>query len=225
MAKNRVFTDQELKEMGARTGDAAIQAVDAGDKERAKRLIARMSKEFQWLHDIYVNWVADLMDHIYREEGEDALYQAMRRVVAGYAGPLAEAYSRADFRRQVIMAATGLRAHLEELVIEEDDEKVTIMMKPCRSGQRLVDSGAYGPPRNLARLKAHLMTYGTPEFPVYCAHSPVQEIISIEKIGRPTFPCIPAEPIGNGLCKYLIYKDPKAIPEQIYTRVGKKKPE
>ena len=36
MEKNRVFTDQELKEMGVRTRDAATKAVEAGDKEKAK---------------------------------------------------------------------------------------------------------------------------------------------------------------------------------------------
>ncbi|MDO8490728.1 MAG: hypothetical protein Q7T04_01775 [Dehalococcoidia bacterium] len=224
MAKNRVFTDQELKELSTRTMDAAVQAVEAGDKEKAKKLITRMSKEFQGIHDLYMNWAADLMDYIYTHNGEDALYQAMRKVVESYMGPLAEAYGKADFKRQVTMAAAGLRAHLEALEIEEDDEKVSIKMKPCGSGQRLMESGAYDSPRKLSRLKAHPMTWGLPDFPIYCAHSPIQEMVGIERIGRPAFACIPSEPMAKESCRFLIYKDPDAIPEQLYTRVGKKKP-
>lgn len=224
MAKNRVFTEQELKEMGTRTADAASQAVEAGEKEKAQKLINRMAKEFQGMHDLYMNWAADLMDYIYTHHGEEALYQAMRGVVNNYMAPLAEAYGKADFKRQVTMATAGLRGHLAPLEIEEDDEKVTIKMNPCGSGQRLVESGAYEAPRKLSRLKPHPMTWGLPDFPIYCAHSPIQEMIGIEKIGRPAFACIPSEPMAKESCKFIIYKDPKAIPEQIYTRVGKKKP-
>lgn len=224
MATNRVFTDAELKEMSVSTRDAAIQAVDAGDKEKAKKLITRMSREFQGIHDLYMNWAADLMDYVYTHDGEDALYQAMRKVVGTYLGPLIDAYDKADFKRQVQMLASGLRAHLESLEVEEDDEKVTVKMKPCGSGQRLLESGAYEAPRKLSRIKAHPMTWGLPNFPIYCAHSPIQEIIAIEKIGRPVFSCLPAEPMASQSCRFVIYKEPKAIPEQVYTRLGKKKP-
>jgi hypothetical protein len=42
MSKKRVFTDEELQEMGTRTLDLVMAAIDAGDKEKAKELAAKM---------------------------------------------------------------------------------------------------------------------------------------------------------------------------------------
>ena len=61
---NRVFTDEELKEMGALTLDLLNHAIEAGDKEEAKRLAKHMYRESLQMHDMYVDWVAGLMDHI-----------------------------------------------------------------------------------------------------------------------------------------------------------------
>jgi hypothetical protein len=35
VAKNRIFTDKELEEMGRRTLDVLLEAIDAGDKAGA----------------------------------------------------------------------------------------------------------------------------------------------------------------------------------------------
>ena len=45
----RVFTDKELEEMGKRTLDLLLEAIDSGDKERARNLAQRMYKEFNHL--------------------------------------------------------------------------------------------------------------------------------------------------------------------------------
>lgn len=224
MEKNRVFTEEELKEMGRRTMDSALEALEAGDKEKAKKLVKRMHREFESLHDLYLHWVADLMDHIYVRDGESALYEALRRAVSSYMAPLMEHYTKANFRRRVEMLVSGLRAHLQNVIIEEDDEKVCIKGDPCGSGQRLFQSGAYEPPRNLSRMRPHVMTWGLANFPIYCAHSPIQEMVSIEKIGYPVFVTLPADEMAKDSCRMCIYKDPKSIPDEIYKRVGMEKP-
>ena len=78
MDKNRVFTDEELKEMGALTLDLILEAISADDKDKAKELCNRMYQEFQFLHDAYMFWVSGLLTHIYRRYGVDALEQAER---------------------------------------------------------------------------------------------------------------------------------------------------
>ena len=78
MDKNRVFTDEELKEMGTRTLDLVIEAIDSGNKDKAKELCHRMYQEFQFLHDAYMFWVSGLLTHIYHRYGIDALEQAER---------------------------------------------------------------------------------------------------------------------------------------------------
>ena len=52
---NRVFTQEELEEMGKRTIDLLTEAIEAGDKERAKKLAGRMYREFSAMHDLYVD--------------------------------------------------------------------------------------------------------------------------------------------------------------------------
>jgi len=39
MSKQRIFTEQELTEMGTRTLDLVLEAIDAGDKKKAKELV------------------------------------------------------------------------------------------------------------------------------------------------------------------------------------------
>ena len=76
MSEKRVFTDEELKEMGIPTLDLAIGAIDRGDKEEAKKLAKRMKKEFNHLHDGYMVWVTGLLSYIYRNYGMDAVEEA-----------------------------------------------------------------------------------------------------------------------------------------------------
>ena len=41
MKKDRVFTEADLQEMGRRTLDVLLEAIDADDKEKAKELAKR----------------------------------------------------------------------------------------------------------------------------------------------------------------------------------------
>jgi len=221
---NRVFTQKELEEIGKRTVDLLTQAIEAGDKERANKLARRMYGEFSSMHDLYVDWAAGFMDYIYTNYGEDALYQALRKVVSASTGPAVDA-KKVDFRRRVQGLASVLRGHLEPMKVEEDDAKVCITMETCGSGQRLVQRGAYGPPRNLTRIqKPHAMTWGMSDFPVYCTHAPVLEILSIEQLGYPANVIFPSQKVAEESCKYCVYKNVEDIPEEVYTRVGKQKP-
>jgi hypothetical protein len=221
MAK-RVFTDAELKELGARTIDLLKQAIAAGDQKKAGQMADRWLMESQAIHDLYLHWIASLMSYIYTRSGEDALYQAMREFyeACGMPDP-----SEGDFRSNVEGVAMVLRAHLVPLKVEEDDEKVTVTMQPCGSGEKLLKTGKYAPPYNFAMIqKPHPMTWGKTNFPSYCVHAPIMEIMSIEKYGYTMSPCVPAENVAESSCRHRIYKNPADIPEDVYTRVGMKKP-
>jgi len=230
---NRVFTNEELEEMGTRTIDLLTNAIDEGDSEQAKRIAARMYGELSAMHDLYVDWTAGFMDYIYQNDGEDALYQALRQVIGvprakkktgeKSTAPTANTGETA-FRRQVLRLVNGLRGHLQPLKVEEDDEKVCVTMEPCGSGQRLLEQGAYGPPRNLTMIqKAHPITWGLTDFPVYCTHAPVMEILGIEALGYPNTVAIPADKVATKACTYRIYKKVEDIPEEFFHRVGKQR--
>jgi hypothetical protein len=194
-----------------------------------------MYDEFKIMHDLYLEWTAGLMDHIYKSGGEDALYQAFRQVVGAPRGnkgtTLKPAETETDakdaaFRRRVLAGIKLVRGHLQPLKVEEDDEKVCVTMEPCGSGQQLLERGDYGPPRNLTMIqKPHPITWGLSDFPVYCTHAPILEILSIEAVGYPTSVAIPAEKVATKACTYRIYKNPDAIPEEFFSRVGKSREE
>jgi len=224
MAKARVFTKKELKEMATQPMAVALEAVEAGDKEKAKEYIKRMHDDAQRIVDSYLNWVADLMDYIYVNYGEEVFEKAMRLHFERSEGKRAQAYDKMDFRTRIQTHAALLRTLLQKMEIEEDDEKVTIKMNPCGSGQRLLESGAYDPPRSLSRMRPHRLTWSRPNFPIYCSHGALQEIISIEKVGYPTYLRFIPEEVGTEPCRFCYYKDPRDIPEEVYKRVGMKKP-
>ena len=221
---NRVFTEEELEEMGKRTVDVLTEAIEAGDKERAKKLASRMYREFSSMHDLYVGWTARFMDYIYSNYGEDVLYEALRKVIGVSVKSMVDV-RQVDFRHRVQAVAASLRGHLQPMKVEEDDEKVCITMEPCGSGQRLMQRGVYGPPHNLARIPtAHAMTWGMSDFPVYCTHCPVLEILSIEQLGYLANVTFPSQKVAEKPCKFCIYKNVEDVPEELYARVGKQKP-
>lgn len=221
----RLFSQQELQELGKRTVDLIQEAVDKGDSGRAKGLARRMYKEFLSMHDVYLNWTTALLSFVGKRYGNEALLEALKESMASWRGQLSDSYSQQDLRRQVEMYAAGLRGHLQPLRIEEDDEKVTICMEPCGSGGRLLSNGAYGPPRDFLKIRgAYPWTLGREDFPVYCAHCPLGDIIPIEQGVLPWAFHEPSQKLGEEPCRMVIYKDPRAIPAEVYQRAGREKP-
>ncbi len=226
MDTTRIFTEQELEEMGARTLDLVLEAIDAGDKEKAKALANRMYREFNHLHDGYGIWVSGLLTYIYREMGIEAVERAEREAHTMEAKTVFKPSGKTDLRSRVKGLAGALRGHLQPITIVEDDEKISLTMQPCGSGERILQRGAYGPEVGLATIKdPHRITWGMKNFPIYCVHCPVMEMLEIESAGNFGACHIVAEPIRHGSCRFVIYKDPKDIPEELYTRIGKTKPE
>ena len=225
MSTQRIFTEAELKEMGARTRDLIDDAIDKGELEKAKRLSHRMYAESLYIHDLYLDWSASLLSYIYDHFGDEVLYDALKQSCTPFWKPVCEMFEKEkDFRRKVEMFAMALRGHLQPLEFEEDDEKVCITCRPCGSGERLIREGAYGPPKNFSMVKKpQLITYGKADFPVYCTHEPILEILSMEWSGYPTIVFYCADDMRAGGCRFCFYKHLEAIPEVAYTKLGKKK--
>lgn len=225
MKKKRVFTEKELKEMGTRTLDLVLEAIDSGNKEKARELARRMYREFNYLHDGYGIWVTGLQTYIYEKLGIDALEEAERRAHTIEAKIVFKPSEKTDFRSRVEHMVSGLRGHLQPIEIEEDDEKVSITMKPCGSGERIIQKGGYNPEIGLAMVKEpHRITWGMKDFPMYCVHCPVMEALEIERSGNFAAVHFVTDPIGKESCRFVFYKDPERIPEELYNRIGKKKP-
>jgi hypothetical protein len=225
MSGNRIFTDQELKEMGRRTLDVVFETIDAGDKEKAKELAERMYKEFNYLHDGYMFWVTGLLTHIYKKYGIEAVEEAERFTHTIEAKAVFKPPEKTDIRSLVEHLVSGLRGHLQPVTITEDGKKICLTMQPCGSGERIIQKGGYTPEIGLAKVTdPHRITWGMKDFPIYCVHCPVMEMLQIESTGKFGATHIVSEPITHGSCKFTFYKDPADIPEEFYTRIGKKRP-
>ena len=225
MTGKRIFTDEELQEMGARNLDLVLEAIDAGDKDRAKALAARMQREYQHLHDGYMFWVTGLQSYIYRKLGVEALEEAEREAHTAEAKVVFLPPEKTDLRSRVEHMASGLRGHMQPITIVETDKTISLSMKPCGSGERLIQKGAYGPEVGLAKVEGpNRITWGMKELPIYCVHCPVMEALEFENTGDLGAVHVVTEPLYQGGCEFVFYKDPADRPEDFYTRIGKTKP-
>jgi hypothetical protein len=97
-------------------------------------------------------------------------------------------------------------------------------MKPCGSGERIIEKGGYE--AGLARVKEpHRITWGMKDFPIYCVHCPVMEMLDMENTGDLQMVHLVSDPMRHGFCHFALYKDQKSIPENCYERLGKQKPQ
>jgi len=171
-------------------------------------------------------WVTGLLTFIYKNYGIEAVERAEREAHTAEAKVVFKPPEKTDLRSLVEHMASGLRGHMQPIRIVEDDEKVSLTMLPCGSGERLIQKGAYTPEVGLARVEEpHRITWGKEGFPIYCVHCPVMETLSMERTGNLGMVHIVKDPIQHGSCQFVFYKDPANIPEEYYTRIGKNKPE
>jgi hypothetical protein len=224
MAKTRVLSDRELEELSGTTLGKALEAIEAGDKKKARALAIRAQKEYNYLHDGYFTWASGLLTYIYNHWGVDEVEKAERFAHGIEAKLVFKPAKKTDVRSRVEHMAKGLQGHMQPVTVEEDDDKFTLSMHPCGSGQRLIEMGGYK--AGLAKIKeAHNITWQHTDFPIYCVHCPVMELLNIDATGG-HLGVVRDEsyPIESGLCRFVIYKNPDDIPEKYYTRIGKTKP-
>ncbi len=225
MSESRIFTDQEIKEMGTPTLDVLLEAIEAGNKTRASELALRMQEEFRHLHDGYMFWVSGLQSYIYRRCGVDALEEAEREAHTTEAKVVFKPPEKTDIRSRVEHLAAGLRGHMQPISIVETEDRVSLSMKPCGSGERLIQMQGYSPNVGLAKIKEpHRITWGMTDLPIYCVHCPVMEALEFESTGNVGSVHVVTPPLGHGACEFVFFKNPQEIPEEFYARIGKKKP-
>lgn len=226
--KNRIFTEEELKEFGKSKLDRINEMIDSGDAYHAKELVKDLYDGFTFLHDGYMCWISGLLTYIYENYGIDEVQKAERRA-HGLEGRIAfpPLDPNMTFRQVVEHTVHALHGHVyQPMTVEEDDEKVTITVNPCGSGGRLIQMGAYEDGLMAILKEKHEITWGNGNLPIYCTHCPVTEALEIEGTGdfRWVHPATNPDGSCGPECKYLLYKDKSDIDESYYTRIGKTKP-
>ena len=223
MGEARVFTDAELTHLAKPRLTLAKEAIQRGDKEGAEKMVQAIYDEFMVAHDLFRDWIADLLSEIGRQFGDEKLHEIMVKTVGNYMKPLKE-LSKQGFKAFVEATATIWRAHFSEFELREDGEKVTFILKPCGTGGRQLRDGKYLPPLNLLRVKsAQVMTGQSKECPVYCAHCvSMTEFMLDEKMD---YVYVVEVEDGKNNAEHLfhIYKDPSKVPNHVYTKLGRGK--
>lgn len=207
MSDERLFTDEELEAMGARTLDVLQEAIESGDKEAAGKLAKRMYAEFSGMHDLYRDWLTHTLSIIGRRWGDESVGEVLEETVSAYAKRFEDRYKGKSLKRNVQILAAGLRGHLQPLKIEEDDEKIVITPMPCGSGGRQNIDGLYDGPNGFLRVKGPCeWTFGRTDFPVYCAHCHFQNLNPMIPGTEDTDKLEPSENLGQQPCVSYIYK-------------------
>lgn len=229
MASNRMFSDSDLEELGTQTVELLKAAIAAGDKDKATQLAQKMYDEALRTHDLYLNWLTSTLSFIGRRYGDEPLEQAMKEsamlVNASFGETWFKLEAAGDFRGKVELIADFLKMHLQPVTIVEDEEKLVFEMHPCGSGDRQVLQGLYDSPTGFLRVaKPQPMTYGQKDFPVYCCHGAINNLLSMEAGMPPLLYEDPSDDLGRKPCRFYMYKDPSKMPEELYAKVGRNKP-
>ena len=204
------------------TWERAKTAAAEGDAAEAARLIDRTVEQWRSLQDYSINWVTSLLSFIGRELGDDAVERALREFGDEFVGDSRNSDWEnlpAETRARSIVRA--MVANFGTCEVSEDDEKIELSFR-CGTGGRLIDNGRYdsdGGPYLTLRERGP-RTFMRDALPVYCAHCSVNnEIQPVEAGLAPVTveypPTQPGEP-----CVHHIYKDNKALPADVYTRIG-----
>lgn len=196
-----------------------IAAIEAGETENILSRANALHQDALLRHDRGMSRVSALLSFIGRSAGVEGLDDALREAMAS------DMIGNASFRERAESLMHFTRVHLQTFDLVEDEEKLTFICPICPSGGRMIADGHYEAPRSDYIVPGpHPLTYGRDEIPVYCCHEPIMETTSFEGTGVPMFIVDPAPELGKGPCKTYLYKNPEAIPEHFFTRLGLEKP-
>jgi hypothetical protein len=205
--------------------EQAKAALAAGDAERATELIDIAVSRWRSLQDYSINWVTSLLSFIGREMGEEAVERALRQFGEEFVRPRRSGeWDGLPAETRARTVARAMVANFGTCEVSEDDDKITLSFR-CGTGGRLIDEGCYeGDAGYLTLREAGPRTFGRDALPAYCAHCSVNnEMQPVEWGGAPTTVEHPPERPGEP-CVHHIYKDPAAIPAEVYERIGKDPP-
>lgn len=206
---------------------------DGNDYDAFDKFLEHEYIMFRHSHDKRIEWETIIMGYVYNHAGPEALWSTMASVTPQYWQHMIDVTLNGTFKDAVMEQIGGLETHGEPLEIMEDDEKVVVWMRPCGSGQFLMETRhVYEAPQKCVRCKACPQTWNIDNFPVYCVHAPQQEILSIKQIGWPVMvncplPAerdVPGYQFAKQSCGFAVYKDPNDIPEYVYKTLGFEKP-
>lgn len=224
------------------------RACHRGEVDEARQWLVQARRTWQDTHDRKCDWVYGLLDVAARHLGEERIGDVWDELMA----PMYRFYDRYDvdrtpweesFETITAILVEAMRGHLcgpdrmGDLEVFEEDDRWGFRFDPCGSGGRTYrpEPSTGSPPRmeppfNYAVTTApHDWAWNKEGICLYCAHCcELMERVPIRKYGYPirvvdppTWPSARQE----GKCTWYVYKNPALVPEEVYARVGERKPE
>jgi hypothetical protein len=225
----RMIRKEGIEELGVGTVRVINDLIDQGKAEEAKAMVDYFRTEMLVVHDIYAQYVQDILAFIAGTFGEDQVEAAFRAALGTWFAERYEAYNKMTLEERVQLTAEGMRCHLDgperkgDFTLIEEKDRFVYRWDPCGSGGALRRRAAAKGTEVASAKEAHPWTWGKKGVCLYCSHcSLVNEILPVENFGYPNriteYPENPGDP-----CTWYIYKDPDDIPEEYYRRIGKTK--
>ena len=234
----RFIRKDDWEDLGISTPDLVVRSIDEGRYEEAKALVRYIVPEGKGLHDLFCDWIWDLLTKTAEKHGEEAAYELCRTTQETWMLRRTwKALLKMSVEDRVYLNAEIMRSHRGGPkqdggigVIEEED-RISIKMDPCGSGGRMrrgdpVDGtpSRLDPPYNFGSTKkAYPWSWSRKDVPYYCIHCAINEILPIEWGGYPLWVTGYSDD-ASAPCYWHFYRKPELTPEGFFTRLGFKKP-
>ena len=219
------------------------------DASGAREMMALAKETWRRTHDRDVDTIYGYSSEVSTRLGENAILDMWQTVLQPW---FDDRYGRFDTDSfewgeslDVLMYVTfeAMRGHLVgpertgDIGLEEFDDRYVVSFDPCGSGGRTVQGDEIegtGPrmeaPYNWkVSEEPHDWNHYSPGVCLYCAHCIVlTEQMPMDHFGYPVRvidpPVYTPGRTERQQCRWTMYKDPTAVPEEMYTRAGRTKP-
>jgi hypothetical protein len=223
-----LFDTDEREHMRFQAYALAVKAIDAGDLDLARRHLMLSKTEWYLGHHFGRDLITAQTGWILENHGVQHCWDAVEQCYnLPTMGAVLGQIDEMPYRDQVQWLATLFHQHGMKYDLIEDEGGFCFDTKPCGSGGRLIEEGAYSEPKNLPLVKGpSVESFGVDEMPVYCMHCPGTNKHVLEN-GGPYFLLVePGIKDGHitGHCRFNIYRSEEHVPQDVYDRVGVKRP-
>ena len=78
MSGKRIFTKEELADFSKDCMDLALEALEKGDVEKARKWCRKQKETKDCIHDLYLHWITALLSTIYDRWGEESAVSVLK---------------------------------------------------------------------------------------------------------------------------------------------------
>ena len=226
MGKITSLTPEEIRELETTPSDVVRQKIEATGSQEALEAFDEFVALFNMVHDAYLMQANAAESALHKEVGSDKYMEYMYPFFVNGNKGMIEGYWDKPFKERLLFAINATRTfhNCKMKILGEDDKKVWYAMEPCGAGQKLWDAGLCQKGCGLID-DPHPITAGGKNFPVYCTHAPLAELVASEMNTAYIYQQDYPEQVGPCSCIFNVYKNIEDIPQSYFDRIGKKRPE